>query len=224
VGTKGSKLDLLLSPNSLNPSASGSQQTSIPGVQQFLYETDRRAASIYNGLQITLRRQFHGGFSMSGNYTYAKSIDDAASVGGNGRNVPQNSFNLAAERALSNFDIRHKLVVNHTYEFPFGEQRRFLNRGGAAARIVGNWQISGVTTVQSGSPLTAQVGGNQSNNNGSGAFASARPDATGLPVALPARRPKHARFLQHRGAHSSRVRPAWHGGTQHHHGAGHGEL
>ena len=93
VGTKGTKLDLLLSPNSVNPSASGSQQTSIPGVQQFLYETSG-AASIYNGLQVTLRRQFHGGFSMSGYYTWSKSIDDAASVGGNGHNVPQNSFDL----------------------------------------------------------------------------------------------------------------------------------
>jgi hypothetical protein len=113
VGTKGSKLDLLLSPNSLNPSASGSQQTSIPGVQQFLYETSG-ADSIYNGLQVTLRRQFHSGFSMSGNYTWSKSIDDAASVGGNGRNVPQDSFDLHAERALSNFDVRNKLIVNDT--------------------------------------------------------------------------------------------------------------
>jgi hypothetical protein len=184
VGTKGSKLDLLLSPNSLNPSASGSQQTSIPGVQQFLYETSG-ADSIYNGLQITLRRQFHGGFSMSGNYTWSKSIDDAASVGGSGHNVPQDSFDLHAERALSNFDVRNKLVVNHTYEFPFGEQHHFLNRGGAAAKIIGNWEISGITTVQSGSPLTPLVAGNQSNNNGSGAFASARPDATGQPVILP---------------------------------------
>ena len=184
VGTKGTKLDLLLSPDSVNPSATGSQQTSIPNVQQFLYETSG-AASIYHALQVTLRRQFHGGFSMSGNYTWGKSIDDAASVGGNGHNVPQNSFDLLAERALSNFDVHHKLIVNHTYEFPFGEERHFLNRGGVAARIIGNWQISGVTTVQSGSHLTAQVAGNQSNNNGSGVFSSERPDATGLAVSLP---------------------------------------
>ena len=184
IGTKGTKLDLLLSPDSVNPSASGSQQTSIPGVQQFLYETSG-AASIYNGLQVVLRRQFHGGFSMSGYYTWSKSIDDAASVGGNGHNVPQNSFDLEAERALSNFNVGQRLVVNHTYELPFGEQRRFLNRGGPAARIIGNWQISGVTTLQTGTPLTAQVAGNQSNNNGSGVFASERPNATGLPTSLP---------------------------------------
>ena len=33
--------------------------------------------------------------------------------------------------------------------------------------------------------MTAQVAGNESNNNGSGVFASERPDATGLPVELP---------------------------------------
>jgi hypothetical protein len=184
IGTKGTKLDLLLSPDSVNPSASGSHETSIPGVQQFLYETSG-AASIYNGLQVVLRRQFHGGFSMSGFYTWSKSIDDAANIGGNGHNVPQNSFDLIAERALSNFNVGQKLVVNHTYELPFGGQRRFLNRGGFGSRIIGDWQLSGVATLQTGLPLTAAVAGNQSNNNGSGVFASERPDATGVPVSLP---------------------------------------
>jgi hypothetical protein len=54
-----------------------------------------------------------------------------------------------------------------------------------AARIIGDWQISGVTSLQTGFPLTAQVAGNESNDNGSGAFASERADATGLPVNLP---------------------------------------
>ncbi len=184
VGTKGSKLDLLLSPDRLSATTSGGATSSIPGVQQFLYETDG-ADSIYNGLQVTLRRQFHGGFSMSGYYTWSKSIDDAASVGGTGQNVPQNSSDLAAERALSNFNVTNKLIINHTYEFPFGEQRRWLNRGGFAGKTIGDWQISGVTTLESGSPETAQVAGNESNNNGSGVFASERADATGLPIALP---------------------------------------
>ena len=184
VGTKGTKLDLLLAPNTISSSASGSQQTRIPGVQQFEYETSG-AASIYNGLQVTLRRQFHSGFSMSGNYTWGKSIDDAASVGGGGGHLPQNSYDLQAERALSSFDLRQRLVINHTYEFPFGEQRHFLNRGGVPARIIGNWQISGVTTLRTGAPFTASVAGNQSNNNGSGAFASERADATGLSFSLP---------------------------------------
>ena len=185
VGTKGTKLDLLLAPNQAAPGSPLTTQDrlSILGALSFNYETSG-AASIYHGLQVSLRRQFHNGFSMSGNYTFSKSIDNAASVGGAGRTVAQNAFDLAAERALSVFDMRYRLTINHTYEFPFGDRRRWLNRGGWPARVLGNWQLSGVTTIQSGTPFTARVLGNQSNNSGTGANFSERAQATGLPVSL----------------------------------------
>jgi hypothetical protein len=186
VGTKGTKLDLLLSPNQAAPGSPLTTQDrlGLPNALAFVYETSG-AASIYHGLQVGLRRQFHGGFSLSGNYTLAKSIDDAASVGGAGRTVAQNSFDLQAERGLSVFDVRHRLVLNHTYEFPFGDRRRWLSHGGTLARLVGNWQISGVATIQSGNPFTARVLGNQSNNSGTNAGFSERADATGQPVMIP---------------------------------------
>jgi len=178
VGTKGTKLDLLLAPNE---ALTG--QAALQGLQ-FRYETDG-AASIYNALQVNLRRQFHNGFSLTGNYIYSKSIDNAASVGGSGNSVAQDLYNLAAERGLSTFDVRHKLLVNWDYEFPFGGRRRWLNRGGALAKVVGDWQISGYGQIQSGIPYNASLQGNQSNNAGGGAFFSERPDATGEPVSLP---------------------------------------
>ncbi len=178
VGTKGTKLDLLLAPNE---TLTG--QAALQGLQ-FRYETDG-AASIYNALQVNLRRQFHNGFSLSGNYTYSKSIDNAASVGGAGNSVAQDLYNLQAERGLSTFDVRHKLLLNWNYEFPFGARRRWLSRGGALAKVVGDWQISGYGQIQSGLPYTASLQGNQSDSAGGGAFFSERPDATGEPVSLP---------------------------------------
>jgi hypothetical protein len=181
TGTKGTKLDVLLAPNS---SARGSE-TAIGNALAFTYETSG-AASIYNGLQVGLRRQFHGGFSMSGTYTFSKSIDDAASVGGQGRSVAQYYKDLQAERGLSSFDVRNKLLINHIYQFPFGEQRHWLNKGGTLARAVGNWQLSGITTIQSGTPYTAQILGNLSNRAGTAAISNLRADAvTGVPVVLP---------------------------------------
>jgi hypothetical protein len=180
VGTKGTKLDLLLAPNS---SPRGSE-TAIANALAFTYETSG-AASIYHGLQVGLRRQFHGGFSMSGSYTFSKSIDDAASVGGAGRTVAQNYLDLQAERGLSSFDVRNRLLINNNYQFPFGEQRHWLNKGGTIARVLGNWQISGITTIQSGNPYTAQILGNLSNRAGTAAISNLRADATGLPVVLP---------------------------------------
>lgn len=182
VGTKGSKLDLLLGPNL---QLTGSSALLLKNAQQFTYET-YGASSIYNGLQVSLRRMFHNGFSVSAEYTYSKSIDDAASVGGAGRTVAQNSQDLRAERGLSVFDMRHRLLINHIYELPFGDRQRYLNHGGLASDLIGNWQISGTTTIQSGTPFTARVLGNQSNNGGSGSYYAERADATGLPVRLPA--------------------------------------
>ena len=187
VGTKGTKLDLLLLPNRAAPGTPLTTQDrlAIENALQFTYETSG-AASIYHGLQVGLRRQFHGGFSMSGDYVFSKSIDDAASVGGAGRTVAQNHLDLAAERGLSVFDVRHRLTLNHMYELPFGDRQPFLNHGGALGKILGNWQISGRATLQSGTPFTVRVLGNASNNSGTGASFSERADATGLPVGLPA--------------------------------------
>lgn len=184
TGTKGTSLDLLLGPNRAS-SSSASGGLALKNAQQFTYETSG-ASSIYEGLQVILRRQFHNGFSASAYYTYSKSIDDASSVGGSGRTVAQNTFDLTAERGLSVFDIRHRLNINDIYQFPFGQRKRYLNRGGAAAKLLDDWSIIGNTTIQSGRPLTARVLGNQSANGGIGAYFSGRAEATGLPVTLSA--------------------------------------
>ncbi len=186
VGTKGTKLDLLLAPNQfLGASPAGQTRLALQNALAFTYETSG-ADSIYNGLTVGLRRQFHGGLSFNGNYTYSKSIDNAASVGGAGRTVAQNYLDLAAERGLSTFDMRHRLLLNGIYEFPLGAGRRWLNRGGPAARLFGKWQISGVTTIQSGNPFTTTVLGNLSNKGGRAAISNLRANATGQPVTLPA--------------------------------------
>ncbi len=186
TGTKGTKLDLLLGPNR---AISGSPLTTqdrlaIRNALQFTYETSG-ASSIYHGLQAGLRRQFHHGFSVNATYTFSKSIDDAASVGGAGRTVAQNFQDLRAERGLSMFDVRHRVTLGHLYEFPFGERHRYLNRGGPLAAVFGDWQLSGNATLQTGSPFTARVLGNASNNSGTGAYFSERADATGASVSLP---------------------------------------
>jgi hypothetical protein len=91
---------------------------------------------------------------------------------------------LKAERGLSTFDVRNKLLINDIYQFPCGEQRRWLNKGGTMSRVLGGWQLSGVTTIQSGTPATAQILGNLSNRAGTAAISNLRADATGLPVEL----------------------------------------
>ena len=184
-GSKGTKLDLLRSPNRtpLSIARSDSPLGIISNAQEFLYETSG-ASSIYHAMNLRVQRRFTSGFSLNGSYVFGKSIDNASSIGGAQETVALIDTNLRAERGLSSFDIRHQFNISGIYEFPFGTRKRYLSKGGALARVLGDWSISGTGVVQSGSPYTARILGNSIVYSNSGANQSERADATGLPVAL----------------------------------------
>jgi hypothetical protein len=108
--------------------------------------------SNYNSLQTTFQRRL-GSYQFSGAWTWAHSIDDTS---GESSNSPiQNSFNLAAQRGSSTFDVRHKVTFSGTYEFPFGHGRRFLAHVPKPVDwIAGGWQLNHIVTLQTGLPFT----------------------------------------------------------------------
>jgi hypothetical protein len=80
-------------------------------------------------------------------------------IGSGADDRPQDSYDLGAQRAVSNFDVPHKLVFSATYALPFGEGRRYLDHaGGALAALASDWEVSTITTAQSGQPFTVVVG------------------------------------------------------------------
>jgi hypothetical protein len=101
-------------------------------------------------------KRFSHGFQIQGAYTFAHAIDDSNDplVPGEktNRSFPRNSFELYNERGNSSFDIRHRLVVNYIWALPFGRGQRYASQGFAGKALEG-WQLSGITTVQSGHPF-----------------------------------------------------------------------
>jgi len=148
-GTKGSNLDILRAPNR------GPTGLLIPGVPPFIWESSG-ADSIMHALTLRLRRRLTRGLAMGATYTLSRSIDDASSVAGGGGTVAQNDQDLAAERALSSFDQRHRFAGDFTIELPFGENKRWFNSGAAAA-VLGNWTVNGNAALASGTPFTARI-------------------------------------------------------------------
>lgn len=133
-----------------------------PGSNQFVRATD--VNSSYNALIVRLERRMARGLSFVAGYTLGKSIDTASGL--NGTNQPQDNYNLAAERGLSDFDVRHRVVLSSTWELPFGQGRRWATNG-VGARLLGDWQFSQIVTLQSGQPMSAilptALSGTQSN-------------------------------------------------------------
>ena len=131
TGTKGSHLDLLRAPNR------GPDGLRIAGVQPFLWQSSGGTSMLHAGT-IRLRKRLSGGIGGSLRYTLARSIDNASSVGGGAGVVAQDDRNLEAEARTVQASIAGiKLSANIRVEFPFGEDRRWLNGGGLLAALAG---------------------------------------------------------------------------------------
>jgi hypothetical protein len=123
--------------------------------------------SIYDSLTFKAVQRLRRGLTFSANYTLSRSIDDGSDPGATAyeANVPQDVRNMAAERAVSSFDHRHRFVGNLTYALPEG----VLGSG---------WRVNGIVTLQSGAPFTVNLGTDRA-NIGSGP--AQRPDVSGDP-------------------------------------------
>ncbi len=122
------------------------------------------ADSIYNALQMKFTKRYSYGLNLAAHYTFAKAIDDDSQNGSDtqwmgGSTEAQTPFNMALERSLSTWDQRHRFVMDFTWEVPFGRKKLLcpgLNKWMDA--ILGQWQVNGIMTYQSGFPLVAALG------------------------------------------------------------------
>jgi hypothetical protein len=177
TGTKGTNLDLLRAPNR-NPDGT----LRIPDVQAFTWESSG-GHSIGQVGNFQLRRRLAHGFSAGANYTLAKSMDNASSLGAGGAVVAQNDQDLNAEWALSNFDVRHTIALDATWELPLGAGRKWFNNGGFWAAVAGEWSATMTFNAHTGSPFTPRVV-NATSSVANGTSGSLRADLTGAPIAV----------------------------------------
>jgi hypothetical protein len=149
-------------------------RTAFPGYSDITYLRDY-ANSIYNALQVSANRTV-GNLTLSLAYTYSHSIDDSSD---RSDNAFVNAYDIAANRASSSFDQRHALSVSYVYAIPL-----FRHASSAFERAaLGGWQLSGITVVQTGTPVSVTNGTNFGDNAGvgNGVGTGSRPDLVGNP-------------------------------------------
>jgi hypothetical protein len=123
--------------------------------------------STYHGLQVNLNQRLANGLQIQGAYTYSHAIDnvnDPLNATAGDFNFPHDSFNLKAERGNSDYDIRHRGVVNFIYEPNVGRGRGHWNNG-FVGRLLEGWSISGLISAQTGHPFDV-IGNRDSNHTG----------------------------------------------------------
>lgn len=108
---------------------------------------DFNGDSYYNGLQVKFTQRMLHGLQAQTSYTFARSVDTASVANG----IPtQDPEDIRAERALSDFDVRHVSVTSFIYDVP---SKKGLK--GIASGVFGGWQVNGILNLTTGMPVTA---------------------------------------------------------------------
>jgi len=118
-------------------------------------EKNNDGKSNFNALQVSLHRRVTRGLTWGTEYMWSHSINDNSTGGGEG-SQPQIALCRACDRGNSPTDVRHTVTSNWIYQLPFGPGHRFLSSG-AASKILGGWEMSGIWTARTGRMLTIGI-------------------------------------------------------------------
>jgi len=175
VGSQGRHLEVAYEGNPITPAgqaACAADQTCVANrtLQPYLYPDHTEfvpgniiasagtqgtiGVSNYNSLQISANKRLTRRLTFTAAYTWSHSIDDgsgyeesSAQAASNPRGF--NVYNAELSKGDSAFDARHRFVASYDYELPhLGWNNAFVKYA------VNGWRVAGITTFQTGFPLT----------------------------------------------------------------------
>ncbi|OFW16204.1 MAG: hypothetical protein A3H27_18130 [Acidobacteria bacterium RIFCSPLOWO2_02_FULL_59_13] len=134
-----------------------------------------QVSSFYNALELSVEKRLSHGLRFQVAYTFSRSVDDGAgSTTQEAQNEPLFTpifWDLQhTNRGLSGFDMRHAFVFNYNYALPIQASRDLRSQ------ILGGWELNGITTLQTGTPMTIALGFDRARNGLSGARIADRPN------------------------------------------------
>jgi len=125
--------------------------------------------SSYEAFQFRLQQRATHGLSYIISYTRSKSIDRGCSgdFGAEGCET-QNPYDTLADRSVSGFDLPNIFSGSFVYNLPVGKGQQFSTHNNFVDYIVGNWQVSGILTLHSGTPFDVTMANGDTEGTGNG--------------------------------------------------------
>jgi hypothetical protein len=106
--------------------------------------------SYYNAFLLSFEQRLTKGVSFRVNYTFSRNIDTGSIEisQGTDNDLPQNPYNLKADRGLSNYDVRNYFVTYWNWDLPTLPGPKLLGSG---------WHWNAITTIATGNPFSAVI-------------------------------------------------------------------
>lgn len=170
VGAKGTHLGIALNENVATPGSGNVLSRQPYAAYSTIQAWENRGVSSYNALQLSAEQRAWRGLQYLAAYTWSRSVDEGS--GGNSSSSEsriniQNPRNLSADYGLSDFDHRHRFTFSPVYELPFGRGRQYGSHvHWFVDGVIGQWDLTGIVTSQSGAPFSVSMSSNASLNTG----------------------------------------------------------
>ena len=144
--------------------------------------------SWYHSFQVQVTHRMNHGLSVTSSYTLSKSLDMCSAIC-EACGCVSNPFNLRSIRGRANFDRRNAFVASYLWTPPVKFSDRWKNE------LLGGWSFSGITTIQSGAPMTFTTSGLDVAVDGTYAPQHAFPNGQAIPIAHPNRNAMVSKFF-----------------------------
>ena len=110
------------------------------------------------------------GLQADAHYTWSRTRDMATHSNGGGQTM--DNYDPERDYGPANWDVPHRFVASYIYDVPFLKD----SPNPFVKYLVAGWQVGGITTVQSGTPVNVTIGPDRANIGISG---QQRPDLVG---------------------------------------------
>jgi len=162
-----------------------SQSVNGTGQHAFLELATNDGNTDFNALEASLTRQMSNRLRYQISYTWshnmANYVDNLT-----GTSTPQNAYDYSHEMSNSTQDVRNRVVGNATWALPIGRGGWVMNNDSIASRVIGDWQLNAIVSLQTGIPFNVTAP-DTSSTGGNHAF---YPDCVGDPFAGASTNPK----------------------------------
>lgn len=192
VGMNSYRLAMTEDLNQVQPSATPYSASNTPYRNWFtLLSTENSGFANYQAVQVEADHRMGKGLFFQANYTMAKNLSDAQGDAPSGFTsevayglAVSNRFDLRADRGNVEGTPRHRFQLNGIYQIPVGTGRRWLGNAGWQNLLIGGWEASTVTLLQTGPWLTPTISPtlDQSNTDIANRGTLLRPDCVADPI------------------------------------------